>query len=177
MLLPSHRGGLWVVWPLKRGDPRSPENHTALQQKDTDRSKPQKSLLLGEEEGSAWSLMAQREKAAGLESANLEAAVPLKAAWIPAHLWYLSHSFISHNKSPGCAAATFAHRSSLSSVWSGIGTWGTLRVNVTFRGCVRNPDNEKSRDWPWEGRGEKGDGQVDLRRHRPEREKNRKKQG
>ena len=71
MLPPSHRGGLWVVWPLKRGDPRSPENHTALQQKDTDRSKPQKSLLLGEEAGSAWALMAQREKDAGLESANL----------------------------------------------------------------------------------------------------------
>ena len=97
MLPPSHRGGLWVVWPLKRGDPRSPENHTALQQKDTDRSKPQKSLLLGEEAGSAWALMAQREKDAGLEAANLGGAVPLKTAWIPTHLWYLSHSFISHH--------------------------------------------------------------------------------
>ena len=70
MLPPSHTGGLWVVWPLKRRDPRSPENHTALEQKDSGRSKPQESLLLGEEEGPAWALMAQREKDAGLEAAN-----------------------------------------------------------------------------------------------------------
>ncbi|XP_055443929.1 anthrax toxin receptor-like [Bubalus kerabau] len=75
--------------------------------------------------------MAQREKAAGLESATSEAAVPLKAAWIPARLWYLSHSFISHPVIGICRTlcwaqrgrnevpTTFAHKSSLSSVWSG----------------------------------------------------------
>lgn len=55
---------------------------------------------------------------------------------------------------------TFAHKSSLSSVWSGVGTWGALKVNVTFRGCGRCPDNEKNRDWPWEGR--EGEGLASL---------------
>ena len=32
-----------------------------------------------------------------------EAAVPLKIAWIPAHLWYLLYSFINHTKSAGYA--------------------------------------------------------------------------
>ena len=122
--------------------------------------------------------MAQREKAAGLESATSEAAVPLKAAWIPARLWYLSHSFISHPVIGICRTlcwaqrgrnevpTTFAHKSSLSSVWSGVGTWGALKVNATFRVCGRCPDNEKSRDWPWAGRGGRGTGQFGLQGHR-----------
>ena len=31
----------------------------------------------------------------------------------------------------------------------------------------------KSRDWPWGGRGDRGDGQLDLQRHRPQRVKKR----
>ena len=173
MLPLSHRGGLWVVWPLKRRDPRPPENHTVLQQNDSGRSKPQKSLLLGEEEGSAWALVAQREKDASLEDANLRGGCAFENSMdpcpslVPSVLLYKSHKVSricrtlrwaqrSRNEVP----VTFAHKSSLSSVWSGVGTWGALKVNVTFRGCGRCPDNEKNRDWPWEGR--EGEGLASL---------------
>ena len=65
--------------------------------KNSNEQKPTEFLLLGEEEDSPGALVAQREKDAGLEAANLGGAVPLKTAWIPTHLWYLNHSFISHH--------------------------------------------------------------------------------
>lgn len=65
--------------------------------KNSNEQKPTEFLLLGEEEDSPGALVAPREKDAGLEAANLGGAVPLKTAWIPTHLWYLSHSFISHH--------------------------------------------------------------------------------
>lgn len=66
------------------------------------------------------------------------------------------------------SAATLAHSISPSGVWSGIGSWGALRVNVTFRGCGRCPDNDKGQRLApggWEGRGA---GRLGLQGHRPE---------